>query len=190
MPSTGIEMLALDRAKLLLGCYRRTDANDPETYIAAIAAVLSLYDAALIRDATDPRTGIQTSAKHAAWPPNVGELKAFCDDEAGHRSRMKKYADQPRPNFRIASLPAPEPRPGRRANLLVPKDNPRYPEMCERAKNGDPANWKWHERGIMVSLAWWQNTDGQFANVVDKLRDKLAIGKSMGSTRDEPEEEG
>jgi hypothetical protein len=32
---------AAERARLLLGCYRTGDANDPETYVAAITAILS-----------------------------------------------------------------------------------------------------------------------------------------------------
>ena len=40
-------------------------------------------------------------------------------------------------------------RPGRRANLLVPMDAPRYAEMVERAKTADPADWEWHPRGII-----------------------------------------
>ena len=46
--------------------------------------------------------------------------------------------------------------PGHRANLIVPRDVPGYDRMVERAKTGDPAEWKWHERGIMVALNWWQ----------------------------------
>ncbi len=34
---------AAERAALLLGCYRRGDANYPETYSAAIAAVLTCF---------------------------------------------------------------------------------------------------------------------------------------------------
>ena len=65
----------MERAALLFGCYRRGDANDPDTYVAAVAAVLSLYEPDIIREATDPRTGIQTAEKFAAFMPNAGELK-------------------------------------------------------------------------------------------------------------------
>src|SRR4051812_40675540 len=34
---------AAERAKLLLGCYRTGEANDPQTYVAAITAVLSRF---------------------------------------------------------------------------------------------------------------------------------------------------
>jgi hypothetical protein len=65
---------------LLFGQYRRGDANDPETYVAAVAAVLSCYSNDTIREATDPRTGISATEKFAAFMPNPGEVKLFCDD--------------------------------------------------------------------------------------------------------------
>ena len=62
------------------------------------------------------------------------------DDE---RHRLRTVWREPKP-------------PGHRANLIVPRDVPGYDRMVERAKTGDPAEWKWHERGIMVALSWWQ----------------------------------
>src|SRR5260370_1058576 len=40
---TRISEYATERARLLLGCYRTGDANDPATYVAAIAATLARY---------------------------------------------------------------------------------------------------------------------------------------------------
>ena len=48
---------AAKAAAMLLGCYRRDDAADPETYATAVAAVLSTYPPEIVKRATDPRTG-------------------------------------------------------------------------------------------------------------------------------------
>ena len=148
----------MQRAKLLFGSYRRNDAADPETYVLAVSAVLARYEEETIREVTDPTTGICTVDKFRAFLPNAGELKAFCDSRAGYRARLKQYADLPKPDFSRKALPAPEPRPGRRANLIVPREDARYPEMCERAKrpDADPAEFEWHAKGIKVAWSWWQ----------------------------------
>jgi hypothetical protein len=96
---------ALERAKILFGCYRRGEANDPDQYVAAIAAVLSLYPVDIIRKSTDPRTGISTDEKFASFMPNSGELKIYCDRlmrpiiEEEHRARITRQVremdDQP-----------------------------------------------------------------------------------------------
>ena len=123
----------------------------------AIAAVLEMYDEGLIREVTDPRTGISTTGKFVAFPPNAGELKAYCEGRAACRDRIYRYAElAPIDPNRIA-LPAPPPRPGRRANVIVPRECPRYEEMHQRAlkADSDPAEWEWHPKGIKVSLSWW-----------------------------------
>ena len=44
-PSTNQRLsYATDRAEVLFGCYRRGDANDPDRYVTAIAAVLTPPD--------------------------------------------------------------------------------------------------------------------------------------------------
>lgn len=68
---------AAERARLLFGCYRKGEANDPETYAAAIAAVLADYSPETIRHVTDPRTGI---ASKTTYMPNPGEVKRACED--------------------------------------------------------------------------------------------------------------
>jgi len=68
---------AADRAKLLFGSYRKGDANDPDTYVAAITAILSEYDPAVIKRVTDPRLGI---ARKSKWMPNPAELSEACEE--------------------------------------------------------------------------------------------------------------
>jgi hypothetical protein len=155
MTSIDHQKYAVQRAKLLFGSYRRSDATDPETYVLAISAVLACYDAELIRQVTDPTTGICTREKFRAFLPNAGELKAHCDDRAAHMAHVRELAALPRPDLR--RLPAPPkgpPAPGSRANGRVPSEAPQYAAMCERAKTADPADWRWYDGGIMVAGYW------------------------------------
>jgi hypothetical protein len=75
---------AAERAQVLFGCYRKGEANDPETYVAAVAAVLATYPEETIRYVTDPRTGIPAKIN---WMPNVGEVRQACDDHYGPTRR-------------------------------------------------------------------------------------------------------
>lgn len=75
-PSTR-QIYAIERARLLFGCYRKGDANDPETYTAAVAAVLAEYENEVIRRVTDPRTGIPRKNK---FLPNPAEVSDACDE--------------------------------------------------------------------------------------------------------------
>jgi hypothetical protein len=141
----------MERAKVLFGCYRRGDANDPDQYVASIAAVLTLYDPEIIRDVTDPRTGISTTEKFASFMPNSGELKIFCDEIRERRARIAHLGSlkrSPAPQFlRDFS-------PGRRANALVHTDAPQYPQVLEWAQTADEADWKTYERGRGIWVNW------------------------------------
>jgi len=73
---TGVET-ALQRAQILLGCYRKDDAADPETYAGAVAAVLAEYTTDIVRRVTDPRTGLPSRMQ---WLPSVKEVRDACDE--------------------------------------------------------------------------------------------------------------
>src|SRR5690242_98923 len=66
---------AAERARMLFGCYRKAEANDPDIYVAAIAAILAEYGPEVIRTVTDPREGI---ARKSKWMPSVAELDEEC----------------------------------------------------------------------------------------------------------------
>src|SRR6185437_4502471 len=66
---------AAQRAKLLVGCYRTGEANDPETYVAAITAVLAHYPEQVITEVTHPKTGLPSKK---GWLPNVKEVNDAC----------------------------------------------------------------------------------------------------------------
>lgn len=137
---------------MLFGYYRRTDANDPVRYAAGIAAVLMRFPKALVERVTDANTGIHTVEKFRGFLPNVGELKAYCDQIAAVEARMGEYAKMPKPQF---SPHPPLPNvPGRRANLTVYEAAPIYERMVERAKTADQLDWMWVTGGIKVPLSW------------------------------------
>lgn len=154
----------------MLGCYRRDNATDPDTYVLACSLVLASYDADIVREVTDPRTGIQTTAKFQAFPPNAGELKAYCDTEVERRRRLAAYQAMPQVSDSLR-LEGPGDRPGSRANLFVGSDRPRYAEMVERTKSADAGDFRFDrpgpdgEKGVWISLLWWHKEDGVMINL-------------------------
>jgi hypothetical protein len=81
------QAFCLRRAQTLFACYRRDEANDPEIYTAAIAAVFSDYPRAVVERAADPRTGVASEYK---FLPAVAEVKEFCDREQARLHRMQQ----------------------------------------------------------------------------------------------------
>jgi hypothetical protein len=82
---------ALQRAQILLGCYRRDDAADPETYGGAVAAVLAEYPPDIVQRVTDPRSGIPSRSQ---WLPTVKEVRDACEEIDQRRramAQMKKH---------------------------------------------------------------------------------------------------
>jgi hypothetical protein len=74
----------------LFGCYRRGEANDPDTYVAAITAVLAEYDTETIKHVTDPRTGLPRKTN---FLPTIPELDKACIEHANFvRSRDELMA--------------------------------------------------------------------------------------------------
>ena len=63
----------------MFGLFRKGDANDPDTYVAGITAILAQYDEEVIRRVTDPIDGI---ARKSKWMPNPSELSDACDADA------------------------------------------------------------------------------------------------------------
>lgn len=74
-----ISAYATQRAKLLLGCYRTGDANDPDTYVAAISATLARYSEQIITDVTHPVSGLPAKK---SWLPTVKEVFDACEEKA------------------------------------------------------------------------------------------------------------
>lgn len=160
---------------MLFGCYRRGDANDPETYVAAISAVLAMYETDLVREVTDPRTGIQTSERFETFMPNAGELRRYCEGIAARNERLQRLGSKPAPNFNRPALPRPEPRPGDMATVFVPDGNPRYPEFVRWSEDPetDPRKWRFgvssdNRNGIWISYDTWENRQVKLRKPADR----------------------
>lgn len=154
MSRNQLESYAAQRAALLCGCYRRGDANDPDTYIAAVAAVLAMFDYDIIREATDPRLGISTTEKFRAFMPNSGELKAYCDALAERKERLKKLAAIPRPVPSTHRLQAPEQPQGAWANVHIPETDRRYGRATDWAAKNNPKFWKYGPNSDGIPGIW------------------------------------
>lgn len=150
----------LRRAKMMFGCYRKDDAQDPEIYSAAIAATLEMYPQAVVDFVTDPRTGIPSESK---WLPNVAEVREFCNAAAKRMENLAKPAIDRRSTRRYDPMP-----PAKYWNLFVGNDIPGYEKMVERAAGANheyykyDSNYKGTRRaGIWVPDQWWQERHGK-----------------------------
>jgi len=75
------------RARILIGCYRRDDAADPEVYAGALVAILTGYPEEIVLTVTDPRTGI---AGRSQWLPTIAEVRSACEKEATKRFEIDR----------------------------------------------------------------------------------------------------
>ncbi len=67
---------SLKQARTLLACYRKGEAEDPETYVAAVAALLDGYPEDVRAFVADPRTGIAGKVK---FLPTLSEVRDACE---------------------------------------------------------------------------------------------------------------
>jgi hypothetical protein len=75
-------------AKILLGCYRTGEANDPEVYASAVTHILAQYPEDIMRSVSDPLTGLPSKIE---WLPKLKEVLAACEEIAGFRRRMSEW---------------------------------------------------------------------------------------------------
>lgn len=90
-------LLAAQRARILFGCYRTGEANDPETYVAAIAAMLTCFPSDIVHQITDPKIGVASKSK---FLPSVAEIREACEkivssrqaalDRLAHAERQRR----------------------------------------------------------------------------------------------------
>jgi hypothetical protein len=74
------------QARILAGCYRNSEASDPEIYGLALAAVLADYPREVIAYVTDPRTGI---ARRLKWLPSIAEVIEACEAQMAPLRRLR-----------------------------------------------------------------------------------------------------
>lgn len=59
----------------MFGCFRKGEANDPDTYVAAITATLARFPEQVITEVTHPAMGLPTKK---SWLPSVKEVYEAC----------------------------------------------------------------------------------------------------------------
>ena len=112
-------------AARLLGCYRTGDANDPEVYISGVVAVLSRYSIEIIREVTEPATGLPSKSN---WLPTIAEIRKECDLLEERAKRKVYLARQLEQQFAERETPADR------------QQRPSYEELQRRC----------HEVGLMI----------------------------------------
>jgi hypothetical protein len=88
------------KADAICGCYRRDEAQNPETFAAALTLVLADYPKEIAEYAADPRTGIVT--QYPLGLPNIGQIKEFCDGVQTRQDRIERYSKlKPMPRQKV-----------------------------------------------------------------------------------------
>jgi hypothetical protein len=107
----------LKRAELLFACYRKDEAHDPQTYSAAVAALLGDgYSRSIVEYVTLP--------SRQKFLPTVAEVREACDARAAHVARMDRYSE-------LKTIPRPPPQ-----TVCLPGQIT-YKEFLEKAAKGE-----------------------------------------------------
>lgn len=125
--------------------------------MAAISAVLSRYEVELIREVTDPNTGIAATEKYMSFMPNAGELKVYCEAVAARRERIARLGALPAPDFNRVRLPPPQARPGDQATVFVPEGHHRYPILLDWSVSANPRHFRFGKSSdgrLGIWIAW------------------------------------
>ena len=88
-----ISPLAIARARLLMGSWRKIEADDPKTFAATIAKVLSAYPDDVIEAVTDPAGPYRLAWK---FPPDAPEIHAACERAMAPRYEASSRAAEHR----------------------------------------------------------------------------------------------
>lgn len=68
--------MAVKRGRLLLGCYRKGEAGDPDVFMAALVIVLQKYPESVVVAVTDPKGGLSSKQ---TFLPSIAEVTAACE---------------------------------------------------------------------------------------------------------------
>jgi hypothetical protein len=107
LPRNTNKALAAERARVLLGCYRKADAGDPEIYIPAIISVFVRYPESVVYAVTEPATGLPAKIK---WPPSIAEIVEACEAEMEPIRRQRERDRLADEQQRALAAPRAEPR--------------------------------------------------------------------------------
>lgn len=184
---------ATERAKILFGCYRRGDANDPDTYVAAVALVLSKYAVEVIKAVTDPYSGLPSKKNEKGYSgmPDVADVREACDNEVARITRIDRLRALPPVDFSTARLPRPAPAPGDLAKVFVPDSNVRYQSLVAWSKTeANNRLWKFDKGGIWVAFNIWHSTPVQTRrSAIEPGLDRLRLSEETLRTMREVDAE-
>lgn len=83
-----------DRARILFGSFRTGEANDPNVYVAAVAATLAAYPEDVIKDVTRP----EGLPRQQDFLPTVREVYLACEEimrpRREHAARQERIRKQ------------------------------------------------------------------------------------------------
>lgn len=82
---------AAKAAKTIVGTFAHVRADNPETFIASIAAVLSQYPLGVVEDCADPRIGIARKVEFLS----VKSLVEWCDARLSFYQGLAAYVAPP-----------------------------------------------------------------------------------------------
>ena len=120
------EMMAVERTALLLGSFRKCDADDPEIFGRAIEDVLARYDLDIQMEVTRP----------GKWkfPPSAYELREACESISNERAEAKRW--QIAVENTLAERAFEAATGERKALTYQPRDNPavRVATMADRER--------------------------------------------------------
>jgi hypothetical protein len=75
----------------MFGCFRKGDANDPETYVAAITSTLARYPESVIIAVTHPGSGLPITRD---FLPSVKEVYEACEARMGPHRQAEIWRKQ------------------------------------------------------------------------------------------------
>jgi hypothetical protein len=76
LPTACDPRIAARLAAKLFGCYRASDANNPEVFLAAATTTLAQYPEHVAAKVCDPARGLPAENK---WLPSIAEIRVACD---------------------------------------------------------------------------------------------------------------
>lgn len=79
--------LAISRARILLGCYRKGDCEDPEVYYSAVVAQFMRYPGQSVVAVTDPVAGLPSRQKFLPTVAEVAEALEAVTPRQRHAGR-------------------------------------------------------------------------------------------------------
>jgi hypothetical protein len=141
-------------ARRLFGSFRKGDANDPETYVAAVLTVLMDYSDAVVNEVCHPGRGLPARCD---FLPTMKEIKDACEGEAARADRMQTYAKLGTTQRRLPAPPSPM-----QPTIFTPQGFPHYDKLVRRYEAGDrPAHYETREcvdkvvrPGIWTPFSW------------------------------------